>query len=250
MTEAAQPTGVGERPAGFPAEAARRRLPCSPPAGQRRGGPGHRHRRARASVALAQAIGASIDHMDADAVFTNLDVMRRAGWIITTPLQTRARADTVLLVGDGLPDGLAGHGRAAGAGCAAAAGRRDAARVPSARRPSTACPRRATLASPATSADGDGRADPRRTSAVLRALVARTARHPRRSRRRPAARTGRCPGRGAVRRRGLVGRRARDTGGRDAVRADRRPQQDDPVRRPAAAPAERRRGRRAGRWPG
>nr|WP_294553688.1 hypothetical protein [uncultured Rhodopila sp.] len=58
----------------------------------------------RASVALARAIGASIDHMDADAVFANLDVMRRAGWIVTTPLQTRARADTVLLVGDGLAD--------------------------------------------------------------------------------------------------------------------------------------------------
>jgi formylmethanofuran dehydrogenase subunit B len=57
---------------------------------------------ARASVALAQAIGASIDHMDAGAVFANLDVMRRAGWIVTTPLQTRTRADTVLLVGDGL----------------------------------------------------------------------------------------------------------------------------------------------------
>jgi formylmethanofuran dehydrogenase subunit B len=58
----------------------------------------------RASVALAQAIGASVDHMDADAVFANLEVLRRSGWIITTPLQTRARADTVLLVGDGLAD--------------------------------------------------------------------------------------------------------------------------------------------------
>jgi formylmethanofuran dehydrogenase subunit B len=57
---------------------------------------------ARASVALARAIGASIDHMDAEAVFANLDVMRRAGWIVTTPLQVRTRADTVLLVGDGL----------------------------------------------------------------------------------------------------------------------------------------------------
>nr|WP_294523989.1 hypothetical protein [uncultured Rhodopila sp.] len=57
---------------------------------------------ARASVALARAIGASIDHMDAEAVFANLEVMRRAGWIVTTPLQTRARADVVLLVGDGL----------------------------------------------------------------------------------------------------------------------------------------------------
>lgn len=56
----------------------------------------------RASIRLAQRIGASIDHMDAEAVFANLDVMRRAGWIVTTPLQARARADTVLLVGDGL----------------------------------------------------------------------------------------------------------------------------------------------------
>jgi formylmethanofuran dehydrogenase subunit B len=57
---------------------------------------------ARASIALARAIGASIDHMDADAVFADLEVMRRTGWIVTTSLQTRARADTVLLVGDGL----------------------------------------------------------------------------------------------------------------------------------------------------
>jgi formylmethanofuran dehydrogenase subunit B len=56
----------------------------------------------RASIALARAVGACIDHMDGDAVFANLDVMRRAGWIVTTPLQVRARADTVLLVGDGL----------------------------------------------------------------------------------------------------------------------------------------------------
>ena len=56
----------------------------------------------RASIRLAQRIGASIDHMDAGAVLANLDVMRRAGWIVTTPLQARARSDTVLLVGDGL----------------------------------------------------------------------------------------------------------------------------------------------------
>ncbi len=56
----------------------------------------------RASVALAKAIGASLDHMEAGAVFADLDVMRRSGWIVTTPLQTRARADTVLLVGGGL----------------------------------------------------------------------------------------------------------------------------------------------------
>jgi formylmethanofuran dehydrogenase subunit B len=56
---------------------------------------------ARACVALARAIGASIDHMEAGVVFANLEVMRRAGWITTTPLQTRSRADTVLLVGEG-----------------------------------------------------------------------------------------------------------------------------------------------------
>jgi formylmethanofuran dehydrogenase subunit B len=62
----------------------------------------------RASVALARAIGASIDHMNADAVFANLEVLRRSGWIVTTPLQTRARADLVLLVGDRLEDAWPG----------------------------------------------------------------------------------------------------------------------------------------------
>jgi formylmethanofuran dehydrogenase subunit B len=56
----------------------------------------------RTAIALAQVIGACVDHMDADAVFANLDVMRRSGWIVTTPLQVRSRADTVLLVGGGL----------------------------------------------------------------------------------------------------------------------------------------------------
>jgi formylmethanofuran dehydrogenase subunit B len=59
---------------------------------------------AQESLALVRTIGASIDHMDAGAIFADLDVMRRAGWIVTTPLQTRARADTVLLVGDRLPE--------------------------------------------------------------------------------------------------------------------------------------------------
>jgi formylmethanofuran dehydrogenase subunit B len=57
---------------------------------------------ARAAVTLARAVGGAVDHMDAGAALANLDVMRRAGWIVTTPLQTRARADTVLLVGPGL----------------------------------------------------------------------------------------------------------------------------------------------------
>lgn len=57
---------------------------------------------ARAAVTLARVIGAAIDHMDADAAFADLDVMRRTGWIATTPLQARTRADTLLLVGPGL----------------------------------------------------------------------------------------------------------------------------------------------------
>jgi formylmethanofuran dehydrogenase subunit B len=61
---------------------------------------------ARASVVLARAIGGCIDHMEAASVFANLDVMRRSGWIVTTPLQLRARADTVLLVGGGLTETL------------------------------------------------------------------------------------------------------------------------------------------------
>ncbi len=53
---------------------------------------------------LARAIGAVIDHMHADAALRDLDVMRQAGWIVTTPLQARARADVLLLVGPGLHD--------------------------------------------------------------------------------------------------------------------------------------------------
>ena len=57
-----------------------------------------------AAVILARAIGGAIDHMHADAALRDLDVMRQAGWIVTTPLQARARADVLLLVGPGLPD--------------------------------------------------------------------------------------------------------------------------------------------------
>jgi formylmethanofuran dehydrogenase subunit B len=59
---------------------------------------------ARAAVTLAQQIGASIDHVDAQAWLANGDVMRRAGWIVTTPLQVRARADMMLVIRPHLPD--------------------------------------------------------------------------------------------------------------------------------------------------
>lgn len=57
---------------------------------------------ARACIGLARTIGGSIDHMHGEATLRNLEVMRQAGWIVTTPLQTRARADVVLLIGPGL----------------------------------------------------------------------------------------------------------------------------------------------------
>src|SRR5215468_1449331 len=57
---------------------------------------------ARAAIALAQRIGAAVDHMNADALLRDLDVMREAGMMLTTPHETRMRADTLLLVGPGL----------------------------------------------------------------------------------------------------------------------------------------------------
>src|SRR5215467_11496583 len=57
---------------------------------------------ARAAVALAQRIGAAVDHMNAGSLLRDLDVMRQAGVMFTTPNETRRRADTLLLVGPGL----------------------------------------------------------------------------------------------------------------------------------------------------
>ena len=54
-----------------------------------------------AAVALARRIGAAVDHCDAPS-FRSLDVMRQDGWIATTPLQARARADLLVLVGPGI----------------------------------------------------------------------------------------------------------------------------------------------------
>src|SRR5215470_4834810 len=57
---------------------------------------------ARAAIALAQRIGAAVDHMNADALLRDIAVMREAGVMLTTPHETRARADALLLVGPGL----------------------------------------------------------------------------------------------------------------------------------------------------
>ena len=58
---------------------------------------------ARAAVRLAQRIGAVIDHMHADALVHDLDVVRDAGMMTTTASEARLRADLLLVVGP-LPD--------------------------------------------------------------------------------------------------------------------------------------------------
>lgn len=57
---------------------------------------------ARAAIALAERLHGAFDHMHSDAVFNTLDVMRETGMMLTTPGEVRVRADTVLLVGQGV----------------------------------------------------------------------------------------------------------------------------------------------------
>ena len=54
---------------------------------------------ARAAIALAQRTGAVIDHMHAEALLHDVDVLRDAGMMTTTPSEARLRADVLLLVG-------------------------------------------------------------------------------------------------------------------------------------------------------
>lgn len=61
-----------------------------------------------AAVALARRIGGVLDHAEAEAALRDLVVMRQEGWIVTTPLQARARADLVLLAGPGIADAWPG----------------------------------------------------------------------------------------------------------------------------------------------
>jgi formylmethanofuran dehydrogenase subunit B len=56
---------------------------------------------ARAAIRLADHIGATIDHMNSDAMMRDLDVMRSSGTLITTPTEAHVRADTLLLIGPG-----------------------------------------------------------------------------------------------------------------------------------------------------
>ena len=54
---------------------------------------------ARAAIALAQRSGAVIDHMHSQALLHDLEVVRDAGMMVTTPSEARLRADVLLLVG-------------------------------------------------------------------------------------------------------------------------------------------------------
>jgi formylmethanofuran dehydrogenase subunit B len=58
----------------------------------------------RAAVKLAARIGGALDHMHADALLRDLDVMREAGMMVTTPSEARLRGDLLLLVGRSLAD--------------------------------------------------------------------------------------------------------------------------------------------------
>lgn len=57
---------------------------------------------ARAAVRLAEQTGGVLDHAHSAAILRELDCMRETGIMLTTPLEARVRADTVLLAGDGL----------------------------------------------------------------------------------------------------------------------------------------------------
>ncbi len=57
---------------------------------------------ARASILLAERLRGAYDHMYSARVFTDLDVMRQAGLMFTTPNEARLRADVFLFIGKDL----------------------------------------------------------------------------------------------------------------------------------------------------
>ncbi len=59
---------------------------------------------AEAAHDLAQTLGAVLDHRESGPLLADLDVMRGGGWLVTTPLEARAMADCVVLVGATPPD--------------------------------------------------------------------------------------------------------------------------------------------------
>jgi formylmethanofuran dehydrogenase subunit B len=54
---------------------------------------------ARAAIALAERVGAVIDHAHSDALLRDLDVVREAGMMATTPGEARVRSDVFLFAG-------------------------------------------------------------------------------------------------------------------------------------------------------
>ncbi len=57
-----------------------------------------------AAIDLARRTSGVADHAESAALLRDIEVMRRSGWIITTPLEARARADVVVLAGPGVED--------------------------------------------------------------------------------------------------------------------------------------------------
>jgi formylmethanofuran dehydrogenase subunit B len=57
---------------------------------------------ARASILLAERLRGAYDHMHSARIFADLDVMRQAGLMITTPNEARLRADVFLFIGKDL----------------------------------------------------------------------------------------------------------------------------------------------------
>ncbi|WP_431854755.1 formylmethanofuran dehydrogenase [Azospirillum sp.] len=63
---------------------------------------------ARAALALAERVGAVVDHERSEGLYRNLAVFQRSGWIATTFAELRNRCDLLLVVG---PDPAALHPR-------------------------------------------------------------------------------------------------------------------------------------------
>lgn len=57
---------------------------------------------ARASILLAERLRGAYDHMRSAQIFADLDVMRQAGLMFTTPNEARLRADVLLFIGKDL----------------------------------------------------------------------------------------------------------------------------------------------------
>lgn len=56
----------------------------------------------RGAIALAERLRGAYDHMHSTRIFADLDVMRQAGLMFTTPNEARRRADVLLFIGNEL----------------------------------------------------------------------------------------------------------------------------------------------------